>query len=455
VQEEDLADEALLALQAISEKVSRGQPQETEGSLTVYLKPVIKECLERLREPQHKQAKPAATILAAVSKPGPAPLFAVVKATFPSFLSLYQDADTIEKRRSLLDPLLLILQSAESVQSLGAALAESFPVIPFKDRLFEIFSQALMGTIPEEVSFRVLALKCLLTISTISGVLESSEVGLVVQYFNEILTTEDDSGRSDLKDNTVEALLELSKTHCDLISTITIPTLMIKLPDTGSPDVNAYGKVLEVLARLSTRSELSELVIRRLFSRLDAALSHSSSSSYCESLLSTLLYCFDSRKDFNEYFLAGFYRKIIELVKGIAHAAINDLKHPLLQDGALRAFGRLTSFIFHKSDTGRQHEISQHVYNLFTESAPFITGSSLHEISESRRLTIILSTYFLTSLDAKVSDMHILDNLTNSYRLTSHSILENLEIFLKNSNFDVFKKHPLQFDMVSISIQHF
>ena len=120
VQEEDLAEEALISLQAIATSLGRGlDSADPKTPLARYLRPITKECNEQLQEPQHKQAKPAGRILSALGKTSPVTFSLIVKAVVPSLMTLYQDSypdsDSITKQRALLEVLVQILDSAIAV----------------------------------------------------------------------------------------------------------------------------------------------------------------------------------------------------------------------------------------------------------------------------------------------------------------------------------------------------
>lgn len=71
-QEDDLADEALVAIGAIAERLSLGLESAPPATpLARFVRSVALECNQQLREPQQKQAKPVGQIVEAVAKATP------------------------------------------------------------------------------------------------------------------------------------------------------------------------------------------------------------------------------------------------------------------------------------------------------------------------------------------------------------------------------------------------
>ncbi|KAK4697617.1 DNA repair/transcription protein MET18/MMS19, partial [Lecanoromycetidae sp. Uapishka_2] len=318
VQEEDLAEETLVTLQSIAIRLSRGlHSTDPQTHLARYLRPITKECNEKLQEPQHKQAKPAGQILSALGIASPVAFYLIVKAVVPPLNTLYQAADSIAQQRALLEVLVQLLDSSIAVYGTPSIPSPTTnvenPLEPFKDRLFELTCQALMSTAADEISFRVLALKALLRLCMLSKYLENSEIGMAIQFFDEIVLVEDPSGKDNLKQEAVRALVELSRIKPDLIMSITFPAFMAKLPDSSPPDDQEYLITLEGLAQLSNEKFVSDTLIRRLLNKLDVVLQNNGSSSYPRAILSTLHYVLSQRDLPEDPNLDTYHEKISSL----------------------------------------------------------------------------------------------------------------------------------------------
>ena len=418
-QEEDLADEALKVIQTNAARLCGELPTDDNGISFVkkYLDMISKECLEKLREPQHKQAKYASRILAALAVSNHRALDEITKAVFPSLLSLYQGAETIESRRSFLECFLIILEAAVDVfRAQPRSRIDDIPLDKFKDTLLQRFSQALMATTPEEMSYRILALSCLAKLSNIPGILSDEEVGLAVQYFNEIVLTEDADGRPDLVSKAIDTLLELSESRSQVLLEITVPKLLAELPDAGSTDVKRYQRGISILARLSTKHNLSDTVIRRLFGRLDVALANAATPHYCDALLAALAYGIKSQQPVQAHVGEKYAQKATDLIKRSGEAAKAGIPNSLTSIGVLRALGRLICLIIQTSHDSTRENFNNEVYTLFANE--FIITDDNHSTT-IRQQTVILSTYILAAIN---------DKLLNPLRYAAdhRSILEDL-----------------------------
>lgn len=421
VQDEDLAEETLVALQAIAIRLSQGLTStDPKTHLARYLRPITKECNEQLQEPQHKQAKPAGQILSALGIASPIAFYLIIKAVVPPLNTLYQDAESIAQQRALLEVLVQLLDSSIAVYgtprlSAPTAVVEN-PLEPFKDRLFELTSQALMSTTADEVSFRVVALRALLRLCMLRNYLEDSEIGMAVQYFDEIVLVEDPSGKDNLKQEAIRALVELSRIKPDLIMNITFPAFMAKLPDSSPSDKQDYLITLEGLAQLSIDKFVSDTLIRRLLNRLDVILQNDGSSTYPQAILSTLHYVLSQRDLPNDPNLGTYHEKIVVgltnrvLLVSTGKVASNALN----EDATLEILGRLLTMIVRALDDHKQKSVAAQVYSLFADDgSPFIPVPFNRITSKLEISTMILSTALMAGVGKAVRHLPLIGREVN------------------------------------------
>lgn len=409
-QEEDLAEEALLALQAIACKLSYHLTSSSQTTaLARYLRPIIKECNEQLQEPQQKLAKPAGQILSSLSKASTVALFLVTKALIPFLLTLYQAAETISKKRALLEVLNEIFDSAITVHTLRKTSVDDVevqnPLGAFKDRLFELASQALMSTTAEEISFRVVAMRLLLRLCSLHHYLEENEIGMVVQYLDGIVLLEDSNGRDEVRKEAIQGLVDISKTKPSLIMNISFPEFMARLPDSDSVTNSDYMVVLEGLARLSFERTISETLIRRLLSKLDLITQNNVSSAYPHAILSTLLYILNQNSPIEDPSVSFYLEKIV--IGQISRVALSTTgKAPLTalnEDPAIDTLGRLVNIIIRSAPVDKQHFISLHVYSLFLDNSLFTPIPQRQDLPKEQRITMVLSTWLMAGVRPGVS----------------------------------------------------
>ena len=410
VQEEDLAEEALRALQAIAIRLSKGlESTDPKTPLAVYIRPIIKECNEQLQEPEHKQAKPAGQILSAIGIASPIAYYLIVKSVLPPLSTLYQGSESIAKQRALLEVLVQLLDSAIAVYGTLAVPAPGTnienPLTPFKDRLFELNSQALMSTAVEEVSFRVVALKSLLRLCLLRKYLQDSEIGMVVQYLDEIVLTEDPMGRDDLKKEAILALVEISRIKPNLIMDITFPAFMSRLPDSAPLGNYDYLITLEGLAQLSVDKFVADTLIRRLLNRLDVILANGGSAAYPQAILSTLQYVLAKRDLRTDPQLQAYFEKIvIGLIQRTVYASAGQAPLDALnEESSMEILARVTVMIVRALDDHKQKSTALQCYSLFSEGAgPFLPVPFRQSVPKSQRSSMIFSTAIIASVTKTV-----------------------------------------------------
>ncbi|MCJ1288359.1 hypothetical protein MMC26_007714 [Xylographa opegraphella] len=408
VQEEDVAEEALVAIRAIAERLSNGPTStDPQSPLATYMRPIMKECSEYLEAPLHKQSKAAGQILHSIGTASSLALVLVVRSVVPHLLALYWDANSTSKQRALLEALLEILKPTQIYYGVASNAKRPNPENPlqsFKDSLFEIFSQALMSTAKEEVSFRVVALKSLLLLCCLQAYLKENEVGMAVQYFDEIVLSENTLGTDGLRNAALQGLVDISMMKPAIILDITFPAFMATLPEIVPKDNNDYKFTLEALARISVERSTSDTLIRRLLSRLDIILLNSVPLSYPHAILSTLHYVFYQRSLTSDPNLGIYFDKIAGILSRAAIASTRvGLSMTLTETRTMELLGRLCCLTVRTLDTRKQRSVAQQVYTLFSDGVMFVPVPFRQNVSETQKRTMVLSTYLLAGVAKDVS----------------------------------------------------
>ena len=415
-EDEDLAEDALAVLQAVAVRLGKGfnSTQQTTR-LVRYLKPISKECNEHLKEPQHKQAKATGRILRSLAAASWTVMRLLVEAVVPSIFTLYQDADSLATRRALLEILVSLLNAAVALGRFEGTTenvaASDHPLVPFKEQFFELFSPALMSTAADEVSFQLVALEGLLRLCQIRNLLQNNEIGMIVQYFDEKVLSDEPDAQDDLRNQALQALAEISKSKPNLIMEITFPAFMARLPDSSHSSEIGYLFVLEGLARVSIEQSISETLVRRLLNKLDVVLQSGGSANYTQAILSTLDLLLCRRDLADDPNLSSYHEKIVVgLVKRAASVSSSlELSSALDQAATLEILGRLAARIIRALDEHKRLSIALQTYALFAdEDTPFTPVLYTQNLPEKHRLTMILSTWLLASVGTTVSSSYIL-----------------------------------------------
>lgn len=407
-QEHDIAEETLQTLKAIASNLSRDVTKAGPTSLLAqYLRPINKECNEHIQEPAQRQAKASGDILQSLSSTNDVAHTIVIKAVVPPLLTVYQDAGGIMKQRALLDIMNQLLDSCIDVFGTWKGLSKPSlenPLLQFKDQMLELYSQALMSTMKEEVSFRISATKGLLRMCKIKDILQDNEVGLVVQHLNDIVLREGTYGRNELKKIAMESLAEISRYKPRPIMDITFPAFMADLPD--SDDVaeatRDYFNTLEGLAEISVEKEPFEVLIRRLLSKFDILLqTHNyDKPAYSRAILSTILFTMDRRELKGDSNLIGYYERI---VKGLIQKSVQaepSQRTALNDESVLDVLGRLSNLIARNLPQDKQMEVAERVRILQGKDQ---TGGIATIVTDPNYIAkMVLSTWLLASLPRNI-----------------------------------------------------
>lgn len=413
-QEEFLSDLSLQALQDIAKRLSEGVTEASpQLPLAQFLKPITTECNEQLQEPQQKQAKPSQQILSSLSAASAVSLTLIVQTVVAPLLTIYQEADGITKQRALLETLVVLFDSAISVfgewSTRGRETILGNPLLEFKDQFSEIFGQALMGSAKEELSFRVSALKGFLRLSILRDYFQDNEIGLFVQYLDEILLNEESTGRDDMKKEAIAALAETSKYKPRLIMDITFPAFVATLPDSDDGTSSNYLSTLDILAQISVEKDIFETLVRRLLSKLTILLQKEEpgSAAYPRAILMTILYVMSQRKMDQDANLGFYYDKIVVgFCQSVAASASGKAKNGILNDATvLDTLGRLSNLIVRSISKEQQDEVAANIYTLFTPADEFSPLPFAQSASEDHQRTMIVSTYLIAGLPKECTNI--------------------------------------------------
>lgn len=335
----------------------------------------------------------------------------IIKAILAPLLTIYQDAGGVGKQRALLGVLNRLLESGIALYGSWSS-REPYPesenaLNAFKDRLYEVYSRALMGSGKDETSLRLVAIQGLVHMTELRNFLTNDEIGMIVQYFNDILLDEDCQSQDELKNETIEGLSRVGKLRSNLIMDITFPAFLARLPDRDE-DIprSRYLSSLEVLARVSVEEHIVEVLLRRLLNRLDVLIQNNATAEYVCSILSTLLFVLSRRQLENDQKLdtyldrlvVGLTRRIIESLDGSSKSltALND-------EAVLGVIGKLACTVGRALPMNGQRKVADNIYSLFTPGYNSLAGYNAPSIERKR--TVILSTYLLASVRREVLSM--------------------------------------------------
>ncbi|CAI6277269.1 unnamed protein product [Periconia digitata] len=402
VQEEDLAEEALSGLATIAKTLSRG----TDGPLNAYLRPIIKECNEHLEDAPTKQSQAAARILHKIATVSPNVINTLLAGVLPRLFTLYQAAETMAKRRGLLEVFVQFITADVEVygdwRTPGTAGEQSASnaLIQFREQALGILLSGLETAPVSGVSFRLVCLDGLLQLSKVRGLLTDEDIGKIIQLLHNIVIHEQSFGKDETKEAAVNGLVEVAYQKPQVVIEKAFPAFMAQLPDTDANGPKEYLTVLEAFAKLANEEKVFDTVMLRLKNKFSSAVSQNASSAYIVALLSAMLYALSKGVSKLEQSpqSSSYYQDIaLPLLK---RTSSTDSSHPEAFDNetTLDLVGRICNMVIKSQAADNQQAIAEQLYVLFRdEPQSKLPPFDLTAPSASNK-TMIVSTHLLASL---------------------------------------------------------
>ncbi|KAI0091461.1 ARM repeat-containing protein [Irpex rosettiformis] len=271
------------------------QDEEIEG----LAKDVCEECLKILKEPEKNQAKHAIKVMCAFVSTTPSVAKFTLSQAVPHLVQLFLNPDEIQNRSATLKLLADLIDAVrESVIVTTADEEKSAALSPYKDEVLGVFTVGL-----KTVASCGHALEGLKAMVLTPHLLVDEELGFVVHNINEVLTNEETQNDEDISDSILDLLTTVSSISSRHVSQTTLPLLFSSLPDQApARDAEAdrlkYWHTLSFLKRLCLQSDLFEMLVIRLSTKLDlicvpasstiADSDHEPTAAYAHSILRTL-----------------------------------------------------------------------------------------------------------------------------------------------------------------------
>lgn len=405
-QEQDLADSSLEALALIARQL----PLASEGALTAYLKPIVKECNEHLEDAPTKQSEAAGKILNSIAKATPDIADFIIKGVVPALLTLFQSSESIAKRRGLVEVLNKLLEAVETVSAqwqtrdedgiITKDRATAHALQAFTQEFVNILLQAVMSAPKSEISFRLFSLQGLELMLKIRQLLSTSDTERVLDACTDIVIGEASGSNDEIKAGAVNTIIAAARQHPKTATEKALPALVAQLPDNPEPGIFTYEAALEVLAKLSVEPTLADTVIVRLKNKLNAAKRQNAPRTYILGLLTAFLFIFTngspSRED-GALRLAYFTETIQPLMEeaiGLAKA-----ENPLLSsEVCVDIIGRISTVVLRDQTQHSQNQVFTTVERIFdTLQAQESTPEAAAQHKRGSKLGVIASLYLHAS----------------------------------------------------------
>ncbi|KAF5126577.1 hypothetical protein DV495_003407 [Geotrichum candidum] len=236
--EENTPELTLDVLRELASTLSRASDQANYES---YLEAVITETKENITEIQNKKALPSIRLASGIAASSESVFNKISQAILTTILDASAKSPTIAAQRIILEMIGCFVKS--SINFSGENL-----LVPYKDSILEFYSKSLMGAAKIELTLRISAIQHLSELTTVKNLLSSEEVGLIVQYLNDVLL---DDNKQELKEEALKALVVISDLNVEHILTLSFPALLARLPDTESTTEEGLKEIEDILYSLA------------------------------------------------------------------------------------------------------------------------------------------------------------------------------------------------------------
>ena len=419
--DEDLSEEALTVLRSISSELSSSAH---EIALHTYLKPVCEECNEHLEDTPTKQSAASSRILEAVASASPEASSFMTKGIIPRILGLYGSADSIPRRRGLLEALVNLIKAnsivfgkwrvEESTDTDRGEVIRRPPTIRAVPNALQECSISCIGTLDlavtgtpiNEVSFRLLALDGFRQIAVIRGLLSDGEVVKIIHLLDNIVISEQPYGRDEVKAFAIDSVVDIAYQKPQVIIENALPAYLAELPDTDSNSGKLFVPVLEVLAKLSAERQIFSTIMIRLKNKLYASLRLKASVRFVSSILSAILYAFRGRgTNFDDPTIFGSYYQdyVIPFLRDIVASGSSNFPGSCVLDPQVYdLIGRICNVLLRSQPWVAQTEICHNVYPMFrSQNAEDFPPFKIGEGEQNETMSV--STHLLAALQREAT----------------------------------------------------
>ncbi|CAB4400794.1 unnamed protein product [Rhizophagus irregularis] len=290
---------ALEAIKSVVATLSSGIINKMDH-LQQFLKTIITECMENLKEPELKLAKPCGRILMYCAMASDPSFNIVMLATLRVLIQQYKESELATRKKGILEVLRVFITASKNLygsienplQDLDADFVT--PLSSFKDVYIEIFSSALLSQ-NEYNELRLCGLLGLHDMIFLHQFFNDDEVGIILQYFNRAVLEETDQ---EISNEALKSLANIAKYKSNIVLEVTLPVFLDILPyDKDEMKIDNihgmnlkkanYVKTLDALSELAIEPILFEAYVPQILNKLDFA-SAEIDLEYSESLLQSL-----------------------------------------------------------------------------------------------------------------------------------------------------------------------
>ncbi|KAI8388489.1 RNAPII transcription regulator C-terminal-domain-containing protein [Radiomyces spectabilis] len=369
-----LEEAALDAIHCVVAALSSGVNDSTEEPTDKALKPIVDESLTNLKDPDLRNAKETGRILRAAASASDYACNFIVSQVLPRLLSSYRETEVTTHRKLVMDIMLELLEAGIAVYGSSSTDKNKMqvdedmvsPLLPFKDRLFYVFENALMAS-NEYNGVRLAGIRGFKLMTLTQSYLSSNEVGIVVQSYNKILLHEPDD---ELRMAVLDALTVLAQFDSSHIIRETVPALIQCLPETAKDKpASSYQRILVALKKLAPIPAIFDVTAPMMMTKMEELCRTESEAAYPCAIATCLLDILKIKVAENHTDIETCVNTILpRLIADVIQSAL-DAKSSrlLLEANLLRQIAFIVSLVFQKLNTSLQEAFVTRMFKLFLD----------------------------------------------------------------------------------------
>ncbi|KAF9315046.1 hypothetical protein BG003_003547 [Podila horticola] len=393
---DELEQVALHTLQVITTELSMGVSMGgSNDPVEKFLRPIITDCMTQLQKPELKLAKPSGKILKACAMASDPACTAITLATIPTLLSQYNTSEQSTRKKALLDVLLDFLDASRVLYgSAGSKEAEHdtdfvTPLLTFKDRFFEIFTNALMSS-NEYNALRLAGVKGLHGMILLREFLSETEISYAVQYFVRIVLEDPDV---ELQETALNSLASLSLIMPEVVRSMALPAFFEMLP-TSQNDMEVDSVIqkkspeyiLNAVTKIGLEPTLFADIVPQILEKIDLVSTDftGASSTYPVALLTTLLVVLRAKAELGHTDLAQYLDNLVPRLLAMCiypTLSANDADHIMKNPEILDVVAGITRVVMIHVDAAAQNEFVKAIFNIFVHGQLSILAAFKENVS--------------------------------------------------------------------------
>ncbi|KAI7830250.1 Dos2-interacting transcription regulator of RNA-Pol-II-domain-containing protein, partial [Gamsiella multidivaricata] len=378
---DDLEQVALNTLQTITTELSMGVSMGgSNDPVEKFLRPIITDCMTQLQKPELKLAKPSGKILKACAMASDPACTFITLATIPTLLSQYTSSEQSTRKKALLDVLIDFLDASKMLYGSAGQPNEHdtdfvTPLLTFKDRFFELFTNAIMSS-NEYNALRLAGVKGLHGMILLREFLSETEISYAVQYFVRIVLEDPDV---ELQETALSSLASLSSIMPGVVRSMALPALFEMLPTSQNDmDVDTVVQkkspeyILNAITKIGLEPALFADIVPQILEKIDLVSRDLSSSSptYPLSLLTALLVLLRTKAEKGHIDLPQYLYQLVPQLIGMCifpTVSADDADHIMKNSEIQETVAGITRVIMIHVDSSAQNEFFKAIFSIFVD----------------------------------------------------------------------------------------